>query len=144
MYNGSACTATDGSGVYDCFEIKTGVKQDFCCCFLFLLVMDWVMRNARIRWKFSSLLEDLDFADGLSLVSSKREHIQTKVDSLGHYGKMTGLKINTTKTMMMMWSSPISEKVQVDFEELTGGATVGRKFRIRHQRPSLKSEKSIQ
>lgn len=82
------------------------------------------MRNAPIRWKFSSLLEDLDFADDLSLVSSKREHIQTKVDSLGHYGKMTGLKINTTKTMMMMWSSPISEKVQVDFEELTGGATV--------------------
>jgi hypothetical protein len=111
--------------VYDWFEIKTGIKQGCCMSgFLFLRVVDWVKRkttrhgNTGIRWKFNSFLEDLDFADDLALISSKREHIQTKVDNLGRYGKMTGLKISAAKTMMMRWNSPISEKVQVDGEEL--------------------------
>lgn len=52
--------------------------------------------NTGIRWKFSSFLEDLDFADDLPLISSRREHIQTKVNNLGRYAKMTGLTISTT------------------------------------------------
>ena len=49
---------------------------------LFLLVIDWVMRktddNRRmgIRWKFSSVLEDMEFANDLVLVSSKFTDIQ--------------------------------------------------------------------
>ena len=42
--------------------------------------------------KFSSSLEDLDFSDDLALFYSKaREHIQTKVNNLQQYRKMTGL-----------------------------------------------------
>lgn len=103
VYNGSESAVIDGSGVYDWFENKTGVKQGCCTSgFLFLLVVDWVLRkateygNTGIRWKFSSFLEDLDFADDLPLISSRREHIQTKVNNLGRYAKMTGLTISTT------------------------------------------------
>ena len=68
-------------------------------------------------WKILTLLMT-------SLWSQARESTSRLKSTAWDTRKMTGLKINTTKTMMMMWSSPISEKVQVDFEELTGGATV--------------------
>ena len=46
MYSGSDCAVIDGSGVYDSFEITTGVKQGCCMSgFLFLLVVDWVMKK---------------------------------------------------------------------------------------------------
>ena len=51
--------------------------------------------NTGKRWKFNSFLEDLDFADDLTLISSKREHIQIKVNNFGRYEKMAGLKIST-------------------------------------------------
>lgn len=51
-------------------------------------------------------------------ISNKREHIQTKVNILGRYAKMTGLEISTAKTMIMRWNSPTSGKIQVDREEL--------------------------
>ena len=105
--------------------------------FLFLLVVDWVMRkttrdgNTGIIWKFSGFLEDLDFADDLGLISSKREH------NLGRYGKMTGLKINTAKTIIIRWNIPTSGKVQVNGRELEevlkswGNSDLERRFRRR-------------
>lgn len=74
--------------------------------------------NTGIRWKMSSFLEDLDFADDLALISSKRVHIQTKVNNSGQYGTMTGLTISTVKTKLMRWNSPTIEMVQVDGKEL--------------------------
>ena len=92
--------------------------------FLFLLVVDWVMRkstkhgNTGIRRKFNSFLEDLDFADNIALISSSRRHIQSKVNNLTHYAKVMGLRINTAKTMMMSWNNTADRKVQIDGEEL--------------------------
>ena len=46
--------------------------------------MDWVMRRIvghgenGIRWKFTSTLEVLDFADDVVLISSTKQHIQDK------------------------------------------------------------------
>ena len=142
MYSGSEGVVIDGSGVFVWFEVKTCVKQGCCMSgFLFLLVVDWVMRNTTkhgntgIRWKFNNFLrEDLDFADDLALISSSRSHIQTKVSNLGCYAKMTGLKINTVKTMMMCRNNTSGRKVKVD----------GRGFRRRHQKQTWKSQSSIQ
>ena len=125
MYSGSECAVVDGSGVYDWFVTNTGVKQGCCMSgFLFLLVVDWVMRlttkhgNTGIRWKFNNFLEDLDFADDLALISSSGRYIQTKVGNLGRYAEMTGLRINTAKTMMMSCNNAAGREVQVDGEEL--------------------------
>lgn len=74
--------------------------------------------NTGIRWKMSSFLEDLDFADDLALISSKRVHIQTKVNNSGQYGTITSLTISTVKTKLMRWNSPTIEMVQVDGKEL--------------------------
>ena len=70
---------------------------------LFLLVVDWVMRNTLregntgIRWKLNTKLEDLDFADDIALLSSTRQHIQTKTDKLAHKAERVGLKVNVDK-----------------------------------------------
>ena len=43
--------------------------------FIFLIVVDWIMKNVTegnntgIRWKFTSKLEDLEFADDIALFS---------------------------------------------------------------------------
>ena len=65
------------------FDIKTGVKQGCNMSgFLFLIIMDWVMRRTvgngenGIRWWFTSKLDDLDFADDIALISSTKGQIQ--------------------------------------------------------------------
>ena len=48
------------------------------------LAIDWVMRKTTkdksrgIRWKITSKLEDLDFADDFALLSHTHQHIQDK------------------------------------------------------------------
>ena len=64
--------------------------------FLFLLVIDWIMRraimgaNTGIRWKLWSKLDDLDFADDIALTSSTKFQIQQKVTNLSTNSKTTG------------------------------------------------------
>ena len=54
------------------FKVKTGGKQEYVMFgFIFLMVVDWIMRNTttgnktRISWNFTSKLEDLDLADDI-------------------------------------------------------------------------------
>ena len=69
----------------DWFSVKNGVRQG--CVLsstLFLVAIDWLMRktigNKRrgIRWTLMSLLEELDFADDVALVSSTRDQLRRK------------------------------------------------------------------
>ena len=89
MYEQSKCAVVDGSESYDWFDAKTGVKQGCCMSgFLFLLVIDWVMRGTiegrrtGIAWRFENKLEDLDFADDVALGASRIVDMQTKVEAL--------------------------------------------------------------
>ena len=86
MYRNCKCAVIDGAETSQWFEVKSGVKQGCVMSgFLFLVAMDWVMRrsieghNNGIRWKFTSTLEDIDFADDLAMSASKNKHIQEKV-----------------------------------------------------------------
>ena len=58
------------------FKIRTGIKNG--CNMsgpLFLWVVDWVMRktlqegHTGVRWKITTKLEDIDFADDIALIS---------------------------------------------------------------------------
>ena len=89
MYNNNRCAVIDSSGSSDWFEVKTGVKQGCLMSgFLFLFVIDWVKRrtvekgNTEIRWKMTSSLEDIDFADDLGLLSITEMYAEAKVDRL--------------------------------------------------------------
>ena len=65
--------------------------------FLFLLVIDWVMRETTrnstgIRWQMTSKPEDLDFADEIALLSSTQSQMQSKTNSMPWLAKKLKLK----------------------------------------------------
>ena len=108
LYDDSECTVITGSGTYEWFKIKSGVKQGCNMSgFLFLLVIDWIMKqstadnNTGIWWNMTSKLDDLDYADDIALLTSSREQMQVKVDRLVRQAKSTGIKINASKTKVM-------------------------------------------
>ena len=71
--------------------------------FLFSLALDWIMRKATaekqrgIRWNFPTVLEDLDFADDIALLSSKFNDLCKKTGTLTEAAARVGLKLNARK-----------------------------------------------
>ena len=121
LYDHFQCVVVDGQDTKEWFKIKTGLKQGCNMSgLLFLLVVDWVMRNTLqegntgIRWKFITKLEDLDFADDIALLSSTRKHIQTKTDKLAHEAEMVGLKFNVDKCKLLRINSRNNDVVEVN------------------------------
>ena len=101
FYKDTECSVVSGGGLTDWFAVKSGVKQGCVMSgFLFLLVIDWIMsqavkdNNTGIKWSMMEQLEDLDFADDLSLLASNWNQLQTKLIRMKLYGDQTGLRIN--------------------------------------------------
>ena len=121
LYAQSECAVIDRAGTTEWFPIKSGVKQGCNMSgFLFLLVIDWIMRKATpnnttgIRWNFTEKLEDLDYADDIALLSSTKDQIQRKCNLLNIYAKATGLKINAAKTKSMRMNTNHAQLIEVD------------------------------
>lgn len=93
----------------EAFTVKSGVRQGcVMSSLLFNLTIDWVLKNTikqqtprGIRWTPFTMLEDLDFADDIALMSHKYEHIQEKSTTLNNTAKTVGLKINYKKSKIM-------------------------------------------
>ena len=86
------------------FKITTGVKQGCSMSgFLFLLAIDWVMQRTTdahrngIRRNFTTMLEELDYADNIVLLVSKHDHLHEKTYRLVKNAGRVGLKLNTAK-----------------------------------------------
>ena len=112
FYKNSRAAVIHGTNVSDWFEILSGLRQGCVLSgFLFLLVIDWIMRKTLeqgkmgIRWKMTESLEDLDYADDIVLVAETWRHIQNKLDNMNHFGMQTGLKINVDKTKSLRINS---------------------------------------
>ena len=75
--------------------------------FLFLLAVDWVMRettektNTGITWKMMEQLEDLEFADDIALISTTQNQMQRKTDKRSESAKRVGLNICKKKTRVL-------------------------------------------
>lgn len=75
--------------------------------FLFLLAIDWIMQETTnlaktgIRWKFTSQLEDLDYADDIALISTNHGQMQKKTDKLTEAAQRVGLNISKSKTRIL-------------------------------------------
>ena len=124
-YTNCPSTVADGNRRTEWFEVKLGAKQRCNMSgFLFLLVIDWVMRRTvahtgtGIRWKMTIMLEDLDFADDLALISSTFTQTQKKINHLNRNGKGTDLKISTTKTKLMRMNANSNNVVVVDGQQV--------------------------
>ncbi|XP_045171092.2 uncharacterized protein LOC123533508 [Mercenaria mercenaria] len=121
LYESIECAVLDDGTESEWFRVTTGVKQGCTMSgFLFLLAIDFVMKKITnsvptgIRWKFTTKLEDLDFADDLALLSSKFQHMQQKTEKLKENASSIGLKINSRKTKVMRLNARIQTPVKID------------------------------
>jgi len=108
FYRDSRCAVRSDGQLGDWFQIITGVKQG---CLLspliFLLVMDWTLKNAvdknnfGLDWVDGLKLADLDFADDIALLSKTRNEMQEITDNVEDEARKVGLHINTQKTKLV-------------------------------------------
>ena len=125
LHSSTQCCVSDGGCNSEWFSVDTGVKQGCVMAgFLFLLVIDYTMRKTTetatrgIRWKFTTCLEDLDFADDIVLISSAREHMQSKTTCLNKSAKTTGLNVSTEKTKILRINHKSKEPVILNNEPI--------------------------
>lgn len=75
--------------------------------FLFLFIIDWVMQQTvkeqrtGIRKNFTTMLEDLDFADEYTLLSSTMNHLQPKTPKLEDKSAKVEVKLNAKKCKVL-------------------------------------------
>ncbi len=79
LYDGSTCCVVERGQTSGWFPVESGVKQGCVMSgFLFNIIIDWIMKNTNnarrgLRWKFTTVLEDLDYADDIALLSSRHK-----------------------------------------------------------------------
>nr|KAG5698646.1 hypothetical protein BaRGS_003160 [Batillaria attramentaria] len=88
------------------------------------MVVDWIMRQSTagqktgIQWTFTKHLEDLDFADDISLLSHRQQHAQEKLERVTVEAEKTGLRINTGKTEILRINNQQQDPGQLQQEEI--------------------------
>ena len=125
FYDGFQCAVEYQGEKCEWFDIKTGVKQGCNMAgFLFLIVLDWVMRRTvgngenGIRWKLTSKLDDLDFVDDVALLSATKQQIQDKTRKLNVEATRVGMKISVEKTKTMRMNSKNKDRVTIDGQDI--------------------------
>ena len=125
MYNNFECAVLEEGEITEWFQVQSGVKQGCVMCgFLFLLAIDWVMsrategRRTGIRWKFTSVLEDLDFADDIALLSSRYVDIRDKTNSLADKAARVGLRINSKKSKVVRVNARNDQRIEIIGEQV--------------------------
>ena len=120
LYDGFECAVVEKDATTEWFELTTGVKQGCSMSgFLLLLIIDWVMRHTvkeegtGLRWKFTSNLEDLDFAD-VAFISSTQRHVQLKTNGVVENAARTGLRVNVGKCKVMRVNARNNEAITVN------------------------------
>ena len=108
LYEDATCQVIHDGKLTEPFSVQTGVRQG---CLLsptiFLMVVDWVTRQSTagqrtgIQWTLTKQLEDLDFADDISLLPHKQQDAQEKLCRVAAEAEKTGLQINIGKTEAM-------------------------------------------
>lgn len=107
IYRSYSCKVTHDGLISEDISVHAGVRQGCLLSpLLFLIALDGVMRSvcARrrgIEWGISNVLEDLDYADDLCLLSHTLADMQSKLNDLRLEAAKVGLNINTRKTQEM-------------------------------------------
>ena len=124
LYHQSSSCVTEGGRYSSWFEVKSGVRQGCVMSgFIFVLIMDWVMRHTNnrkrgLRWKLTSVLEDLDYADDVALILSRFADLQEKTDRLVAIAGIVGLKINPRKTNTLRMNHRCADYIRIEGEEV--------------------------
>ena len=124
LHHPSSSCVTEGGRYSSWFEVKSGVRRGCVLSgFNLVLIMDWVMRHTNdkrrgLRWKFISVLEDLDYADDVALISSRFADLQEKSDRLAATADIVGLKINLRKTKTLRMNHRCTDYIRIEGEEV--------------------------
>ncbi|XP_063408720.1 uncharacterized protein LOC134692200 [Mytilus trossulus] len=124
FYDHFSCVVEHEGKHSEWFHIKSGVRQGCVMSgFLFLLVIDWTMKQTTqkkrgINWGRLEVLEDLDFADDIALLSATRTQLQAKTDYIQKIAKTTGLEINKKKSKIMCVKATNIQPITLNNEEL--------------------------
>ena len=114
-----------GGQLTDAFPVRTGVRQGCLLSpFLFLLVIDWIMKNSTsdgkygIQWTAQNQLDDLDFADDLALLSHTHEQMQMKTANVAAASASIGLHIHKGKSKILKYNTENTNPITLDGETL--------------------------
>ena len=125
LYQNFQCSVLLNNSMTEYFQVKTGVRQGCALSsMLFIIVLDWVMRNTTkdkkrgIQWTLLTTLEDLDFADDLALLATSNSHQQEKTDRLDHYSSKVGLAISNPKSKTMSINTKSITPITIKGENL--------------------------
>ncbi|VDO72722.1 unnamed protein product [Schistosoma margrebowiei] len=124
-YDGLQCKVVHGGQLTDAFQVRTGVRQG--CLhspFLFLLVVDWIMKTSTsegkhgIQWTAQNQLDDLDFADDLALLSHTHEQMKIKTASVAAVSASVGINIHEGKIKILKYNTGNTDTTILDREAL--------------------------
>ncbi|VDO85109.1 unnamed protein product [Schistosoma margrebowiei] len=124
-YEGLNCEIVHGGQLTNSFEVKTGVKQGCILTpFLFLLVIDWIMKSSKsggkhgIQWTARTQLDDLDFVYYLALLSQFQQQMQEKTASVVVASTAVGLNIHKGKSKILRYNTACINRITLDGENL--------------------------
>ena len=92
--------------------------------FLFLLVIDWIMRQTTekhrdgIQWTLPTRLENLDFADDIALLSHNHQGMQSKLTRLAKISAKTSLRDQQIQHKVMRVNTRNADKLELDGEAI--------------------------
>ncbi|VDP43856.1 unnamed protein product [Schistosoma curassoni] len=119
------CKIVHGRQLTDSFEVKTGVRQGCLLSpFLFLLVIDWIMKSSTsegkhgIQWTSRMQVDDLDFADDLALLSQTQQQMQEKTTSVAAASAAVGLNIHKGISKILLHNTACNNPITIDGDDL--------------------------
>ena len=125
IYQDMGCRVVHAGQTSETFQVKTGVGQGCLLLpFLFLLVIDWIMRettrgkNNAIQCTLFEQLDDLDFADDLALLGHNQNQMQDKICRLDTFSAKTGFRINPRKTELIKINTTANTTIAVGGEPI--------------------------
>ncbi|VDO65612.1 unnamed protein product [Schistosoma margrebowiei] len=122
-YDGLQCKVVHGGQLTDAFQVRTEVRQGCLLSpFLFLLVVDWIMKTSTSEGKHGvqltaqNQLDDLDFADDLALLSHTHEQMQMKTASVAAVSASVGFSMHKGKTKVLKYNTENTNQITHDGE----------------------------
>jgi MarR-like DNA-binding transcriptional regulator SgrR of sgrS sRNA len=88
------------------------------------LVVDWITKKATdgrrngIQWTMLNQLDDLDFADDISLLSHSHQQMQENLTQVERRAAKTGLSINTKKIKVLKSNTKTQADLTVNGQNL--------------------------
>jgi hypothetical protein len=137
IYNNSRSAVLVDGQLTEEFDVTTGVLQgDTLAPFLFIIVIDYVMKNAEIQHtnehgehgfvtnqrqskrQPATTIHDLAFADDIALFESNFDRAQTQLITTTKWADKVGLQVNIKKTQALTNQNTNNKSMQINGEDI--------------------------